>query len=189
MIKKEVDLKNLLTNNVIKELQEKKTTFVGARSSKLPDAVVNEIPDKIQKKYKLSEPGKAVTPLALLFQGGGTARSCDGNMVVNIYDTEFKLADIRKILKEASCNRAERKLARSLADQIHEVSVILGLEGNLYKKIQRANLEKKFELNERAWMSDFQADNPNCPIHIRNLIFEAFQNKKKRKAQTNKIKK
>ena len=100
-------------------------------------------------------------------------------MTISIFDQEIKLADIRKILKEASCNKSERKLARSLANEIHTVSVSLELNGNLYKKIQRENMELIFDVEERAWLSDFQADNPDCPKKLRALISGTFQKRKK----------
>jgi len=168
-----------ISNELKKKLTDKRITYVGARSSKLSASAVNTILESIKKKYLLNDAGDAIPVLAMLFQGGATARGCDGNMVISIYDKEFKLADIRKILKEASCNRAERKLARSLADQLHEVSVLMELDGNLYKKIQRTHLDKKFDQSEKSWMSDYQADNPNCPLQIRNLIVETFQSRKK----------
>lgn len=177
MLKKE---EKLITETLKQKLLEEKKKIVGPRSSKLSTDSVKEILESIKKKYELKELGETLTILALLFQGGGTARSCDGNMSVTVYGKEIKLADIRKILQETSCKRAERKLARSLADDIHSVSVYLELNGNLYKKIQRENLDMSFDMEERAWLSDFQSDNPNCPIKLRTLISETFQKRKKK---------
>jgi hypothetical protein len=172
--------KNLITETLKKKLSEEKKQIVGPRSSKLSEDSVTKILELIKKKYKLTELGEAIAVLALLFQGGGSARSCDGNMSIFIFKQEIKLADIRKILKEASCNRMERKLARSLADNIHSVSVTLELNGNLYKKIQRENMDMIFDIEERAWLSDFQADNLNCPIGLRAFISGTFQKRKKK---------
>lgn len=85
-----------------------------------------------------------------ILQQGGTARSCDGNMSITLFDKQFKLADLRKIMKQLSCNKAERKLARTLANKIHEISVILSLPANLYLKIQKKNLERKFTMEEKG---------------------------------------
>nr|QYB22877.1 hypothetical protein [Nitzschia ovalis] len=167
-----------ITSELKEDLKKKKENFVGARSSTLSSVAVKEILEMIKKKYDLKDLGESVTVLAFLFQGGGTARSCDGNMVVTVFDKDVKLGDIRKILKEAKCNRAERKLARSLANDIYEISATLEIDGNLYKKIQRSNLEREFTSDERAWLSDFQSDNVDCPIKLRNLIVETFQKKK-----------
>jgi hypothetical protein len=171
--------KLLITEALKKKLSEQKRQIVGPRSSKLSEDSVKKILELIKKKYNLSELGEAIPILALLFQGGGTARSCDGNMSISIFKQEIKLADVRKILKEASCNKAERKLARSLANDIHTVSVSLELNGNLYKKIQRENMDIIFDVEERAWLSDFQVDNPDCPTKLRTLIAGTFQKRKK----------
>jgi hypothetical protein len=51
----------------------------------------------------------------------------------------------------------------------------LGVPGNLYKKIQKCNLNRKFTLEEKVWLSDFQSDNESCPIELKQLILETFQ--------------
>lgn len=143
-------------NSTLKEkLSIQKTLYVAARSSKLMIGTAEKIISRLQEHYKLETPEEALLVIAILLQQGGTARSCDGNMSITLYDKEFKLADLRKIMKQMSCNKAERKLARTLADKIHEISVIMELPGNLYLKIQKGNLEKKFTIEEKAWLSDF----------------------------------
>jgi hypothetical protein len=177
-IKQTIDVKG---TGFITELKKSSTTMIKARSSKLSNDQVNTILKLMCNKYQLDDYTKAVAILALLFQGGGCAKGCDGNMSVTLFDSEIKLADLRKILQEAKCKRSERKLARSLADEIQAVSVELELEGNLTKKVERNNLKLTFNTDEKAWLSDFQADNPNCPSNLRVLINDTFQDKKKKK--------
>jgi hypothetical protein len=64
-------------------------------------------------------------------------------MGITLFEKEIKLADIRKIMKLASCNKAERKLARSLSNEIYEVALIMEIPGNLYNKIQKKEKSKK----------------------------------------------
>lgn len=155
-----------------------KNSYVVSRSSTLQPDIVIDILKKIERQHNLNTQEEATAVLALLFQQGGTAKSCDGNMAVKIFDQEFKLANIRKILKDCSCARGERKLARSLANEIKEIALIMELPGNLYNKIQKQNLSKKFTLEEKVWLSDFQSDNENCPAELRTLILETFKKKK-----------
>lgn len=157
------------------KLQNEKNNYVMTRSATLQPGVVTEILKKIQEQYKLESVEEAAAVLALLFQQGGTARSCDGNMSVTIFGTEIKLSNIRKILKQNSCNRGERKLARSLANQLYEISLVLELPGNLYNKIQKKDVSRNFMINEKVWLSDYQSDNENCPAELRNLILETFR--------------
>jgi len=54
------------------------------------------------------------------------------------------------------------------------------LPGNLYLKIQKKNLERKFSIEEKAWLSDFQSDNEKCLVELKNLIVETFKKKIKK---------
>ena len=148
-------------------LAKEKNSYVVSRSSTLQPDIVKDILKKIEKQHNLNTQEEAIAVLALLFQ--------QGNMAVKIFDQEFKLANIRKILKNCSCAKGERKLARSLANEIKEIALIMELPGNLYNKIQKQNLSKKFTLEEKVWLSDFQSDNENCPA--RTLILETFKKK------------
>jgi hypothetical protein len=113
----------------------------------------------------------------MLFQQGGTARSCDGNMSVTLFGKTVKLAELRKILKQNFCNKAEKKLARTLAQEIYELARIMEIQGNLYQKIQKQNLERIFTVEEKVWLSDFQSDNNNCPVALKTLIQNTFKNR------------
>lgn len=164
-----------------KKLEQEKNNYVMARSAILQPGVVADILKNIQEQYKLASPEEAKAILALLFQQGGTARSCDGNMSVTIFGAEIKLSNIRKILKQNSCNRGERKLARSLANDLYAISLILELPGNLYNKIQKKDVSRNFTIDQKVWLSDYQSDNEDCPAELRNLILETFK-----KGNTNK---
>lgn len=58
-------------------------------------------------------------------------------MNITIFEQTFKLADIRKIMKQDSCPRSKRKLARNLANQIEEIALLIEIPDNLYLKIQK----------------------------------------------------
>ena len=131
-----MNISEIFKNRLVKE----KSKYVTARSSKLLQGAVTEILKKMIEQYKLNSSEEGIAVLALLFQQGGTARSCDGNMSIVIFNQEFKLANIRKILKDCSCNKGERKLAQSLANEIKEVALIMEVPGNLYNKIQKKDL-------------------------------------------------
>ena len=105
-----------ISETLKKKLEKEKNFYVTNRSAVLQQGVVTDILKTIEKQHNLNTQEEAIAALALFFQQGGTARSCDGNMVVKIFNQEFKLANIRKILKNCSCAKGERKLARSLAN-------------------------------------------------------------------------
>jgi len=55
------------------------------------------------------------------------------------------------------------------------------IPGNLYTKIKKLNLESKYTIDEKVWMSDFQSENSQCPMHIRTLILKTFENRSNKK--------
>lgn len=179
------DLKNTEKNNIFSPLNEdmketilkEKKNYIAARSSKLQEGVAEKIVTDLTEKFKLTQPQHALAILAMLFQQGGTARSCDGNMSATFVNVTVKLADVRKILKENSCNKSERKLARTLANEIYEIANLLEIPGNLYPKIQKKNLDIVFTMDQKVWLSDFQSDNENCPIELRKYILDSFNKK------------
>lgn len=171
----EFSLTRPLDEETIKTLHAEKKIYVAARSAKLQLGIAEKIITDTTETANLDNPQQALVLIAMLFQQGGTARSCDGNMVSTYQEKTLKLADVRKVLKSNSCNKAERKLARTLSDRIYEVAKVMEIPGNLYQKIQKKNLERKFEMEEKVWLSDFQSDNENCPIELRKLILESFK--------------
>lgn len=166
-----------ISETLKKKLEKEKNSYVTHRSAVLQKSVVTNILKKIKEQYNLSTQEEAIVVLAVFFQQGGTARSCDGNMSIKIFNQEFKLANIRQILKNCSCAKSERKLARSLANEIKEIALIMELPGNLYNKIQKKNFSRNFSIEKKVWLSDFQSDNENCPAELRALIVETFKNK------------
>jgi hypothetical protein len=177
----EETVKITINKDLKKKLLSEKNTYVAARTSKLQKGTAEKILKRIQEQFELNGSDESLTIIAILFQQGGTARSCDGNMSITVFDKEFKLADIRKILKQMSCNKAERKLARTLASEIREIALILEIPGNLYSKIQKNDLTKTFTIEEKTWLSDFQSDNEDCPVELRSLIIETFKRNKENK--------
>ena len=173
--KLELDLTRPISDDLTKTLQAEKNNYVAARSSKLPLGVAEKIITNLTETSDLENPQQALVMLAMLFQQGGTARSCDGNMAVTYQGKTIKLADVRKILKINSCNKGERKLARTLADRIYEIAVAMEIPGNLSQKVRIQTLDQNFEMKDKAWLSDFQSDNENCPMELRKLIQETFK--------------
>lgn len=184
----------LITENVSSENKEKlddylemfkKSTefqkMIFPRSTTLSNLQTTNVVELFAQKNKLTT-NQAKIVIAMLFQAGGTNRSCDGNLQVSIFDKEIKLASLRKCLSECKLRGSERKLARSLATEIYKISLTLNIPGNLAKKIAREYPDRDFSIEQAAWLSEFQAENPDCPDEIRQLILETFKN---RKANTN----
>jgi hypothetical protein len=176
------DAQNILPVDIQQMLLLEKDKFHTSRSNKLPEFATNKVIFALENEYNSKTKNTATeinteqvkTILAVHFQQGATSRSCDGNTSINIFDQDYNLATIRKVLKQTGNKNSERKLARSLATYIHSVCEILEIPGNLYNKISRLNTESTFTTSEKAWLSDFQADNKDCPFKLRELINKSF---------------
>ena len=164
-----------LDDFISKKLGGEKAKISVPRSNTLPDDSVLRIIEKVKTELKFNDNDEAQAALAVLFQQGGTARSCDGNMTVKIFDRQVKLATIRKIIRDEGHNRGERKLARSIATDIHKICLALEIVGNLYQKVQRKDPSRSYTLAQQVWLSDFQSMNTDCPADLRTLLVESFQ--------------
>lgn len=171
----------ILTEDALKKLSQEKETYIAAREHKLRRVPAYQVLEQIKKEKNLDDTAEALAIVALMFQQGGTTRSCDGNTQITLYGQTTKLAEIRKALKDNHCNKAERKLARFFADEIQQIAQTMEVQGNLAMKITRNHPERQFTKEELTWLSDFQSDNENCPAELRTLILETFQNRKKKK--------
>lgn len=157
-----------------KFLGENPPNFSLPRSSTITKTQASEILKLFAKNQELN-PEQAKVAMTILFQSGGTAKSCDGNLNITIYEKTIKLSYLRKAASDSKCKGCERKLARYFADEIYMISEIYNIPGNLYKKIARDNPQRQFSTAESAWLSDFQVDNPNCPEALRNYIASTFR--------------
>ena len=145
------------------------------RSSTLKDSQRVEIITKFAVQQNITH-NQALVVIAILFQSGGTAKSCDGNLQCSAFGKTFKLAFLRKALTDSKCKGLERKLGRVLSNEIYQISSKLQIPGNLSQKIIRSHPERQFSAEESYWLSDFHAENlENCPEIIRGFITKSFE--------------
>lgn len=164
-----------LTKKLKDALAKEKTTMETSRTSIFTPEKGISILEKIKDNTQLQSTEEALAVIAVLFNQGGSVRKCDGNLTVKIFDKEIKLAVIRKSLRECSAKLGERKLARTYATQIQEISLLLEVEGNLAAKIRRNNPEMDpMTIEQTSWLSEFQLENPDCPPELRKLIQEVL---------------
>ena len=165
-------------DNELKEFLEKnpldKTDFILPRSSTINQKQAETIITTFAKNQELSVP-EAKVAMAMLFQSGGTAKSCDGNLTIQGFGKPIKLSYLRKALIDAKCKGCERKLARYYANEIFMIAQTYEIPGNLFKRVSRDTPQRKFSTTEAAWLSDFQVENESCPADIRYHISETFK--------------
>lgn len=158
-------LKEFLTNAKDDGLVVPRTPILNTfQTEKIINAVIDEA--------ELDCKEQALILLAILFQKGGTARQCDDNLEAEVQGKKLRLKKVRDYMREVGFVRIERRLARSLATLIYEVCSSLKIPGNLARVIlnNETNMLTDATDEDRAWMSDFQNDNEDCPERIRQLI-------------------
>lgn len=136
-----------------------------------------QIIKNFSEKTKLDE-FQALLAMAFLFQTGGTNKSCDGNLETEIFSKKIKLSTLRSSLRECKLKGGERKLARLYGTEIFEICQKFKIPGNLYKRSSRLNPGKNISEMESYWLSDFQIDNPDCPVGVTSLIQQVFDDRK-----------
>ena len=166
-----------ISSDLRDKLLEEKDNFVVYRTAAIQQKKAEAALEHLTEIADLASRDEALAVLAVFFQQGGTARSADGNMSVEIFGKSIKLAMVRHCLKGVNFAKGERKLARSFANEIAEIATVLELPGNLSNKIVRNNLDREFTMEEKVWLSDFQSDNENCPADLRQLILDTFKKK------------
>lgn len=145
------------------------------RSSTLKESQRLEVITKFAVQQGITF-NQAMVVIAIFFQSGGTAKSCDGNLQCTAFGKTFKLAFLRKALTDCKCKGSERKLGRIMSDDIYKISKSLKIPGNLSQKITRSHPERLFTADETYWLSDFHAENiTNCPEIIRGFITSSFE--------------
>lgn len=152
------------SNNVIGKIPAQKILNDITSESKLSD-------------QKLAADNIALTVIAVFAQQGATAKNCDGNMTITIFDTIFHLSKMRSILAKNGYKNGLRKFAKTYANKILNIVSILELNGNLYNKICLNYQDRPFSKTEKASLSNFQVDNEAVPIELRNMIRESFKTK------------
>lgn len=170
--------KHEFTKDFLDRLSSERKKISLKRAKELEISTANEI---IAEFGSINTPPKGVSALdqglaafAIMAQQGATARGCDGNLSATIFGNDFKLAQLRKILRSKGLGKSERKLARALAQELFQISLCLDIPGNLSGKISQKDPSVKFTRDELIWMSDYQAYNQNCPDKIRTLLLDSF---------------
>lgn len=104
-------------------------------------------------------------------QRGGTSRNKKSNVKIKFAEISFESKIINSYIIKANKNFTPRQFARYFANQIFDISKAHDLEGNCFVYISR-NLPEYLTNNreEKYWASDFQVENENCPLNIRNAL-------------------
>jgi DNA-directed RNA polymerase beta subunit len=124
--------------------------------------------DAIEETFLTEE--ETFVILAALFQRNGADMMGSNDELLTLFNRRIKVRIIRKLLKKNNQLLGELKLAQTFASEIQQISQLLGIHGNLATKIRREDPLREFSTDDLTWLSDFQANNPDCPDNLRALV-------------------
>ena len=110
--------------------------------------------------------------ICIICQNDGTRKKAQGTVYAILNATRLTLTNIRDIIKSKNLKITLRQWARSNSNAIHEISNHFSIPGDLAKKISRTNNE--LSQDDLYWLSNFKMDNPNCPEHLRQLLYADY---------------
>jgi hypothetical protein len=137
-------------------------------SAKVTSAQNETIIADMVKKYNISDK-QAFVALCIICQKGGTSKRALGNIYANVDGINITLENIRSILPKRI---SLRQWARTYATLIYKICCKYDIPGDLTKKITRKY--SSISAEDSVWLSNFQMDNPDCPMEFRSYIVEHF---------------
>lgn len=93
---------------------------------------------------------------------------------------------LRRVIEDLALpsTSAIRKLQISMCGEIFIVCNLLGIEGNLSRYIT----DPKLTNSERILLANFQYYNPECPHHIKSIIYSEIMRQKNKRRESNTFK-
>lgn len=132
-----------------------------------------EINRQISKYYGVA-PHIALIALCLVLQAGGSSRNKKANVKLTLENVSYESKIINSYITTVLRGFTPRQFARYFADQIFEISREYDKPGNCYAYIARNYPELLQEENDKYWASDFQVDNPNCPLNVKSALGKRY---------------
>jgi hypothetical protein len=126
---------------------------------------------EVAKKYNCTNK-LAYIGICIICQKGGSARKAQPNIFVSIGGKKIELGGIRNAISTLKSSVTLRQFARTHATKIYTICKHYGIEGDLQKKALRVH--PNMSDDDKIWLSNFQMDNPDCPIHIRNFLIHHY---------------
>jgi len=127
---------------------------------------------KAVAKDRKTDDANAFLGIAIICQKGGTSKKAQGDIYATVNGIKITLNDIRNIIKTNNMKFTLRQWARTYASPIHRVCDIYSIEGDLAKILSRK--DDSLNPSDLIWCSNFQMDNPDCPVNVRDHIKSHF---------------
>lgn len=134
------------------------------------DAIIEKI---IEKNNCTAE--QAFIAITTILQQGGTNKGAGNNSKYSSNAITLTAQDLQNIINTVAKNATNRQFARTMADDIAQIALHAGIEGDLANQM-------RFEYpdltsTEAVWCSNFQTTNQNCPDRVREWLVYNYKNR------------
>jgi hypothetical protein len=165
---------NIINDDLINDVLEKN---VAVNTESNQALVTNETGSRFIQALSESTKGKldfgkTLIAVSIICQKGGTSKNAQADIYANVDGHKVTLRDIRDVIRDKNFRFTLRQWARTYATQIHKIASRYSIIGDLAKIISRKH--KTISQDDLYWLSNFQMDNDNCPIYLREYIIEHF---------------
>lgn len=137
--------------------------------------IVNQIIEKIQQTKKIEDSNIVWILVAGVLQRGGSNQKAGNSISFTFGDHTLTSHELQKAIQLTLKNATNRQLARTIADEIQQISAELNLPGDLHSqmKFEYPNLSD----SDAVWCSNFQTTNPKCPDLVRQWLVNNYRSR------------
>jgi hypothetical protein len=136
---------------------------------------VKKIIDLITKNLSITDNNITMTLITGVLQLGGSNKKTGNAVSYNLGEYSLSARQLNNFIKKIIKNGTNRQLARTLADEIAEIAIVLNIPGDLHSQmlLEFPNLTE----TEKIWCSNFQTQNPNCPEKVKKWLVDNFRSR------------
>lgn len=141
-------------------------------TSEITSEVADQIIKNIAEKKGISDT-VAMALIAGLVQNGGTNKGAGNSAKFTLGEYTLTAQELGNFIKKLNEGGTVRQLARAMADEIADISIEMGFEGDLANQMRYDYPD--ITKDEAVWCSNFQTTNTKCPDRVRNWLVENYR--------------
>lgn len=166
-LKKIIRLHSELKNNTKKNTSKSLNKFTKEE--------VTKIINLITENLNITDENITMILITGVMQLGGSNQKASNAVSYHLGAYNLSSQQLNNFIKKVIKNGTNRQLARTLADEIAQIAIALDIPGDLHNQmlLEFPNLSE----TEKAWCSNFQTQNSNCPENIRKWLVKNFRSR------------
>lgn len=141
-------------------------------TSEITSDVADQIIKSVAEKKGISET-VAIALIAGLVQNGGTNKGAGNSARFTLGEYTLTAQELGNFIKKFNEGGTVRQLARTMSNEIADVSLEMEFEGDLANQMRYDYPD--ITLEEAVWCSNFQTTNTRCPERVRNWLVDNYR--------------